>query len=541
MKKKLNKILTMVICFALLSLTGCEDFINNIKNVKENTRPAITIKVENTNPDINSTQTLTAEVTDPDEDDEVTVTWTATTGELSLSTGLSVDWTAPADTATAHIVATAQDQNDGIAHKEVILFVGNAPPRITGFDASADKVVSGNTVNLTCSAADPEGGELTYRFYEINGGGSFSHSGPAFNTASWTSPSNIGQAEIFKLVVKVTDPIDFFTADTIDVLVYSNYGSLWVVDSDFKTVSKYTGNGYKILTSSEAFKYPVAVVSNVDELSGCFVADQDADQVYKLDFNGEKLTSYTNIPHVIDIALHQATRKLWALSYSSNSATVIDARTGTIEKTITGFHQPTRIDINQWTGDVWIVEEGNNRTIRIDAGSGVESLPDSISATDGSVFAAGFNSPHSLCIHHTQDGSRASRVYVADTYDNQIERFIYQNKKFDRDDPVDLLSPGPLLVGTLPVNLQNMVFVINTAGRMELFEEDDPLQKHPVTGNYNFIKPQVLAIDENTGECWIGDNGTNQLVKIKIRNDYSFSVLRKLNGFLSIKDISINK
>lgn len=531
----------IVFFFTLLTLMSCEEFINNIKNVKENTRPTIIIKVENSNPDINTTQKLTAEVTDPDEDDEVTVTWTATTGELSQSAGLTVDWTAPSDTATAHIVATATDENDGIAHKEVLLFVGNACPRISGYTASASQVVSGNTIDLTCTAEDPEGGKLTYQFYEINGGGSFSHSGPTSNTASWDSPSNIGQAEIFKLVVRVTDPIHFFSADTLEVLVYSNYGSLWVVDSDFKSVSKYTSNGYKILTSSQTFKYPVAVVSNIDELSGCFVADQDADLVYKLDYNGEKLTSYSNIPHVIDIALHQATRKLWALSYSSNSATVIDERTGNIEKTIRGLNQPTSIEINQWTGDVWIVEEGNNRTIQIAAGKGIASLPDSISSAIGVVFDTGFNGPHNLCIHHTQDGSLASRVYVADTFDNQIERFVYQNKKFEREDPADLLSPGPLLTGILPINLQTMVFVINTAGRMELFAENDPLQKHPVTGNYSFIKPQVMAIDENTGECWIGDNGTNQLVKIKIRSDYSFSVLRKLNGFLSIKDISINK
>jgi len=541
MKKKLTDIFKVIIPFTLLSIMSCEDFINNFKDVKENTRPTIIIKVENTNPDISTTQKLTAEVTDPDNDDKVTVTWAASAGVLSENTGLVVQWTAPADTATVHIVATAKDMNDGIANKEVIVFVGNAPPQISEYKASVSHVVSGNAVDLTCKATDPEGGELTYQFYTINGGGNFSHSGPKSNTATWNSPSNIGQAEIFKLVVKVSDPINFFRLDTLKVLVYSNYGSLWVVDSDHNTVTKYSSNGYKIFIANQTFKYPVAVVSNIDELSGCFVADQGTDQVFKLDYNGEKLTSYTNIPHVIDLALHQATRKLWVLSYSKNTVTVIDERTGNVEKSITGFNQPTLIEINQWTGDVWIVEEGNNRIIQFNAGKGIESLPDSISSKDATIFDAGFNGPHHLSIHHTQDGSLASRVYVADTFDNHIERFVYKNNNFERENPADLLSPGPFLVGMLPVNLLNMVFVINTSGRMELFEENNVLKKYPVTGNYSFIKPQVMAIDENTGECWVGDNGTNQLVKIKIKSNYSFSVLRKIDGFLSIKDISINK
>jgi len=525
---------------ALLLTTGCEEYINQLKNEKPNTRPVITLRAENTNPKINTTQTITAEVIDADEDDEVTVTWTASAGVLSQTTGLGVQWTAPNDTVTAHIVATAKDLNEGVAHKEIIIYVGNATPVISDFSASALHVVSGNSITLNCTATDPEGGALTYQFYCLTGTGTMTQAGPAAASATWVSPANIGAAEYLDLVVKVTDPVNFTSADTLQILVYTNYGSLWVIDSDYKTVAKYTSNGYKILTANQSFKNPIAVVSNVDELSGCFVADQGGDMVYKFDYNGEKLESYSNIPHVIDIALYQAARKLWALSYSDNTVTIIDERTGAIEKTITGFYQPTSIEMNQWTGDVWILEEGNNRLIRLNTSMGVSSLPATIDSTV-TVFSNSFNAPRQACIHYTQDGVVSNRVYVTDSFDNQIERFIYRNNRFERDNPADVLSPGPSLIGILPVNLVSMMFIVHTNGLLELIEEENILMKYPLTGNYTFIKPQVLAIDDNTGECWIGDNGANQLVKIKIKNNSSFTVMRKIDGFLSIKDISINK
>lgn len=539
MKKNIITVFILAV-FTLLLMSGCEEYINKFKNEKQNTRPVITLKAENTNPKINTTQTITAEIVDPDEDDEVTVTWTASAGVLSQSTGLSVQWTAPGDTVTAHIVATARDLNDGVAHKEIILYVGNGAPVIASFTASAGNVVSGNSITLDCAATDPEGGNLTYQFYCLSGVGTITQEVPGAATATWISPANIGQGEYLDLVVKVTDTVNFVSTDTLQILVYSNYGSLWLVDSDYNTVAKYTSNGYKILTANQSFKKPVAVVSNIDELSGCFVADQAGNTVYKLDYNGEKLETYSNIPHVIDIALYQAARKLFALSYSNSTVTVIDERTGAVEKTITGFYQPTSIEMNQWTGDVWVIEEGNNRIIQLNVGLGVSSLPDAIDSTTV-VFNAGFNAPHQACIHYIQEGTITNRVYVTDVFDNQIERFTFSDGLFERNNPVEVLSPGPSLIGVLPVNLVRMILVVHTNGLLEMIEEENTLMKYPLTGNYTFIKPQVLAIDENTGECWVGDNGSNQLVKIKIKSNSSFTVLRKLDGFLSIKDISINK
>ncbi len=545
----MKHVLKILIVLVASGMWGCELY-DTLTGVEPNTRPTILLKVEDTTPDIGTTQTITAEIYDPDENDEVTVTWEVSAGELSQTHGTSIDWTAPMDTATVSIIATATDTKEGVAHKEVIIYVGNAPPKINSFTVSSEHVVSGNSVNLACSATDPEGGELTYLFKVLDETGELDHAEDTDSTAVWTSPSNTGGSEVYKIAVFVSDELNFTSSDTLDVLVYSNYGSLWVVDSDHKTLTKYTSNGYKILTSSQSFSSPVAIAGAVDELGGCFVADQGSDQVYKLDYNGNQLETYSGISHVIDIALHQYTQKLWALSYNDGTVTVIDQRTGNVEKTIYGFEQPTQIDINQYNGDVWIVEEGNNRVIQFNITEGVDTLPDSLHHMialgdtvmgEGAMdFTTDFNGPMDLFIHHRTDVD-LSQVFIADTYDNQIERFSFRDGTYQRLAPVSPLSASPQLLGVITVNLVDMVLVINASGDLELFEINNVLQKHALNGNYQFVKPQVLTIEKSTGECWIGDNGTNQLVKIKIVDTNSFTVQRRLDGFLSIRDIVINR
>ena len=536
----MKQLLYIVLILVTTGMMGCDSIKELIQGKNENQPPTLLVKVETYTPGIGTTQVINAQVYDPDADQEVTVDWQVTGGELSATHGLTVDWTAPNDTATVEITATAKDSKGAEVSKTVIMHVGNAAPVITSYKTSSLHVVSGNSITLNCSATDPEGGKLTYRFEALGGSGTMEQASDTVSTAVWISPPNIGQGELIDIVVQVADPLNFTSSDTIQVLVYTNYGSLWVVDGDHKTLTKYTSNGHKIFTSSQTLLSPVAVISSMDELGGCYVADQGADMVYKVDFNGNTLSTYENIPHVIDLALYNASQKLWTLSYSQGLITVVDQRTGVIEKTISGFVQPTQIDINQYSGDVWVLESGNNRIINFKVTDTFQSLGDTLASDSAFVYDTDFNGPTSLYIHHKSKTS-VSQVYIADTFDNQIERFNLESGAFVRKTTISPLSASPQLLGVLTVNLVDMLLIINASGNMELIEIDNPVNKHSLSGNYQFAKPQVLKIDSLTGECWIGDNGTNQLIKIKINGDYSFTVLRKLDGFLSIRDMTINR
>lgn len=539
MKLKHRFIFFTALSLSFIVLSNCSS-IQKIFGIEDNTAPEITIQISDTNPKINTDVTLIAITTDPDEGASVEVTWEVTSGTLSKATGDTVTWTTPDDTMTVTIKATAQDDQNAKVTAEKIVNVGNAAPTINTFTTSASQVVIGNAVTLACTATDPEGStELTYQFYAEGNAGRIVQSSTSANTAQWYSPEDITQAEAINVIVKVSDDIGFSSTDTLQVLVYSNYGSFWVIDKIHKSVTKYASNGLEILEASGSFTLPVAVESDVDELHGCFVADQGEDAVINVDFQGNSIATYTGISTVIDLALHHLTEKIWALSYSDNSITVIDVRTGITDKTIYGFQQPTMIKINQRTSDVWVVEKGNNRVIRIDASQGISALPDTISAQNTTLFETTFNGPEYLYVQDYYGGSLSNTVYIADYYDNEIERLSPSGNTYQKLSAVSSLATGPSMVSMLTLDLVNMILVVSESGNLELFEEQNTQNKYILSGNYNFIKPHVMRVNPLTGECWIADNGSNQLVKVKIASTTSYTLQRKIGGFLSIQDITM--
>ncbi len=533
------KFILFGIFIPLILLTGCSSF-QKIFGIEDNTEPTITIQVSETNPKINTSVTLIAVTTDPDEGATVDVTWEVSGGTLGQTTGDTITWTTPDDTMTVTIKATAQDDHNATATAEKQINVGNASPVIDTFTASAFQVVTGNAVILTCTATDPEESTtLTYQFYAEDNVGKVVQTSTSANTAQWYSPEDITQAEAINVIVKVSDDIGFSSTDTLQILVYSNYGSFWVIDKIHKSVTKYASNGIEILEASGAFTTPVAVESDIDELHGCFVADQSDGSVVNVDFRGNSIATYSGITTVIDLALHHLTEKIWALSYSNNTITVIDVRTGITDKTIYGFQQPTLIKINQHTSDVWVVEKGNNRIIRIDASQGISALPDTISSQNVTLFSAYFNGPEHLYVQDYYGGSLSNTVYVADFYDNEIERLSPSGNTYQRLSPVASLATSPSMVSMITLDLVNMILVVSENGNLELFEEQNTQNKTILSGNYNFIKPHVMRVNPLTGECWIADNGSNQLVKIKIASTTAYTLQRKIGGFLSIQDIAM--
>jgi len=536
MKFRKIVILLLISCLIVNSCTAFKKLLG-----LENNNPKISVIVENTNPMVGSTQKFTA-ITKDEDGDKVTVSWSATAGSFSAEKGDTVSWTAPVDTATVIVTAVASDSLGGKKSKEITIYVGNGPPEISSFTVSCSHVIAGNDVSFSCVATDPEKMSLTYKFYSLNSSGKFTHQDAAQDSAIWSSPTDIEDGEEIEVVVEVTDPLNLFVRDTLKVLVYSNYGSLWVLDGSYRKLSKFTGNGIKIFTSDVTFSRPVDVESNSADFYSCFVADQQANTISVIDYDGKLIKTYTDLAGPIDMALHLATQRLWVLNYDDGGISVIDIRTGAVIKTIKGFAQPTSIEINQRTAEVWVLEAGNNRVIQIPAASNYQLLPDTVSATNTSFFHNGLNGPVQICIDPANDGRLNSRVYIVDKYDDQIEVLIFDGTKYSRSsNPVNLLSQLPVASGIIPINLTNMLLTINSEGKIEAFEEENYENKYAIGGSYNFVKPEVMLIDHQTGECWIGDNGKNQLVKIKFESTSSFSVLRKMGGFLSIKDIALNK
>ncbi len=141
---------------------------------------------------------LTATASDPD-GDELTYAWSAPAGSFSgVTDAATALWTAPDSLGPVTIRAEVTDGNGGSASAEVTIEVKNEVP---GLSVSCDpcEVPRLGEVELTATASDPDGDELTYAWSAP--AGSFRGVTDAA-TALWTAPDSLGPVTIR---VEVTD------------------------------------------------------------------------------------------------------------------------------------------------------------------------------------------------------------------------------------------------------------------------------------------------------------------------------------------------
>jgi len=139
---------------------------------------------------------ITCNATDAD-DDELSYEWSASGGEIE-GEGTEVTWSAPGSEGSYNVTVTVTDGRGGEVLKYVIITVrANRAPTITNVVADADWATPSGTVQVTCTASDPDDDELSYEWSAD--GGSISGMG---KTVSWTAPTEIG---IYHITVVVTD------------------------------------------------------------------------------------------------------------------------------------------------------------------------------------------------------------------------------------------------------------------------------------------------------------------------------------------------
>jgi len=129
---------------------------------------------------------IVCNATDPD-GDELSYNWSASAGELN-GEGTRVTWTAPDSVGSYNITVTVVDgRGDEVTKQITILVRANRAPTITSLAADAGWTLPSGTVQLTCTASDPDEDELTYEW--TAGAGDVSGTGAVVN---WTAPEEIG-------------------------------------------------------------------------------------------------------------------------------------------------------------------------------------------------------------------------------------------------------------------------------------------------------------------------------------------------------------
>jgi len=166
---------------------------------------------------------------DPD-DDELSYDWSASAGEIG-SAGDTVTWTAPASEGSCSVAVQVTDGRGGEVMDHVVITVrANNAPTVASLTANAQWATPSGNLQVTCSASDPDGDELSYKWTAT--AGTILGSGPV---ASWTAPQQVGTYEVTVVVTdghgwkdtsSVTLNVMLATAPTIEQLCVTPKGHI---------------------------------------------------------------------------------------------------------------------------------------------------------------------------------------------------------------------------------------------------------------------------------------------------------------------------
>jgi len=145
--------------------------------------------------------------------DELSYNWSASGGSIS-GTGASVNWTTTESEGSYNVTVTVTDGRGGEVMDYVTITVRtNRPPTINSLVADADWTLPSGSIQVTCTASDPDGDELSYEWAAT--GGDISGTGAAVN---WTAPQGVG---IYDITVVVKDGHDSAAMDSLFISVAS--------------------------------------------------------------------------------------------------------------------------------------------------------------------------------------------------------------------------------------------------------------------------------------------------------------------------------
>ena len=127
------------------------------------------------------------------------------------------------------------------------------PPVITGLEAEAEWTAPLGSLQVTCSASDPDGDELSYEWSTT--GGNITGTGPE---AIWTAPEEVG---MYDITVVVDDSQG--RKDTASITLIASNGPSPIIEGLIVTANgheylKETTTGYKVVKTMEYYIESIA-------------------------------------------------------------------------------------------------------------------------------------------------------------------------------------------------------------------------------------------------------------------------------------------
>jgi hypothetical protein len=129
--------------------------------------------------------------------DALSYNWSASGGSIS-GAGAAANWTAPAELGSYNVTVTVTDGRGEEVTKQIAIEVrANTAPTISSLVADAAWTTPSGTIQVTCTASDPDGDQLTYEWTAT--GGDISGTGTAVN---WIAPEAPG---VYNITVVAKD------------------------------------------------------------------------------------------------------------------------------------------------------------------------------------------------------------------------------------------------------------------------------------------------------------------------------------------------
>ncbi len=126
---------------------------------------------------------------------ELSYAWSSSGGRIT-GEGATVTWTAPSFVGSYNVTVMVTDGRGGEVSDYVTITVRtNRPPTINSLVADAPWTTLSGSLQVTCTASDPDGDELSYEW--TTDGGDISGTGAAVN---WTAPQKVGAYNVTVVV-----------------------------------------------------------------------------------------------------------------------------------------------------------------------------------------------------------------------------------------------------------------------------------------------------------------------------------------------------
>jgi hypothetical protein len=167
--------------------------------------------------------------------DELSYNWSASGGEIN-GEGATVTWTAPHSAGSYNVTVTVTDGRGGEVTNQVTITVrSNKPPQINSLIADAVWTLPSGSLQVACTASDPDGDELSYEWTAT--AGDISGIGAAVN---WIAPEEVGTYNVTVMVKdgyagedakSVTFSVATGTPPTIENLIVTAKGHKYLRES----------------------------------------------------------------------------------------------------------------------------------------------------------------------------------------------------------------------------------------------------------------------------------------------------------------------